>query len=199
MNAALNRFDAEHLATVSSARRAGHLAIISDLQDWLAPMPLDAPQADAIARFLADRARAGYSPGTVRKWRAMILAFYAWAWRERHISGDTLLELRAIRAPTGSGARAQPHPYRPGELRELRRGLDRRWPKLPPDEAARWVARWQDGRSPYSRIRSHAIRLEQEQEPVSDLLRACGLMVEADTHPNAWTRLQRGHRVPGPG
>ncbi len=47
-------------------------------------------------------------------------------------------------------------------------------------------------------LRYHLARwrkeLEQEQEPVSDLLRACGLMVEADTHPNAWTRLQRGHR-----
>jgi hypothetical protein len=47
-------------------------------------------------------------------------------------------------------------------------------------------------------LRYHVARwrkeLEQEQEPVSDLLRACGLMVEADTHPNAWTRLQRGHR-----
>jgi hypothetical protein len=31
----------------------------------------------------------------------MILAFYAWAWREGHISGDTLLELRAIRPPNG--------------------------------------------------------------------------------------------------
>jgi hypothetical protein len=45
-------------------------------------------------------------------------------------------------------------------------------------------------------LRYHVARwrkeLEQEQEPVSDLLRACGLMVEADTHPNAWTRLQVG-------
>jgi hypothetical protein len=51
-------------------------------------------------------------------------------------------------------------------------------------------------------LRYHLARwkkeLEQEQEPVSDLLRACGLMVEADRHPNAWTRLQRGHRLPGP-
>jgi hypothetical protein len=62
MNAAIDRFDAEHLATAWCARRAGHLAILSDLQDRIAPMPLDAPEADAIARFLADRVRAGYSP-----------------------------------------------------------------------------------------------------------------------------------------
>jgi hypothetical protein len=51
-------------------------------------------------------------------------------------------------------------------------------------------------------LRYHLARwrteLEQEQEPVSDLLRACGLLVEAVTHPNAWARLQH-HRLPGRG
>ena len=144
MTAVLDRFDAEHLATVSSARRAGHRAILSDLEDWIAPVPLDAPEADAIAGFLADRVRTGYSPGTVRKWRAMILAFYAWAWRAGYISGDTLLMLRGIRPPTGSRRRAQPQPYRPSELRELRRVLDERWAKLQDEDAQRWIARWRD-------------------------------------------------------
>lgn len=38
--------------------------------------------------------------------------------------------------------------------------LDERWPRLLPAEATRWLDRWRDGRSPYSRIRSHAIRCQ---------------------------------------
>ena len=73
---------------------------------------------------------------------------------------------------------------------------------------ARWLGiRWAEialleGMSERT-LRYHLARwrkeLEEEQEPVSDLLRACELMVEADTHPNAWARLQRGHRLSGRG
>ena len=35
-----------------------------------------------------------------------------------------------------------------------------RWPRLTDDQAARAVGRWRDGRSPYSRIRAHAIGLQ---------------------------------------
>jgi len=38
--------------------------------------------------------------------------------------------------------------------------LDRRWPLLEDHDARRSVARWRAGRSPYPRIRSHAIRLQ---------------------------------------
>jgi len=149
------------------------MAILRTLGDQLSPIPVEEAKPEAVASFLAQRIDEGFSPATVRKWRAMLLAFYAWAWREGHISGDTLLELRAIRPPSGSPRRAKPHPYRPGELRELRRALDLRWPKLPPDEAARRVARWQDGRSPYSRIRTHAIRCQLDA--IIALALHCGL------------------------
>jgi integrase len=38
--------------------------------------------------------------------------------------------------------------------------LDERWPKLPPDEADRWLRGVKDGRSPYARVRVHAIRCQ---------------------------------------
>jgi integrase len=53
-----------------------------------------------------------------------------------------------------------PQPYNRTELRTLRATLDERWPKLPPDEADRWLRRVKDGRSPYSRVRVHAIRCQ---------------------------------------
>jgi integrase len=169
----LSAFDAARLAAVSPERRSACLPLLRDLENWLAPTPLGAADADAVAAFLAERIDEGFSPATVRKWRAMILAFYAWAWREGRVSGDALLELRAIRPPNGSAARAKPQPYRPGELRELQRVLDRRWPRLPDDEARRWVERWRDGRSPYSRIRTHAIRTQLDA--IIALALRCGL------------------------
>jgi site-specific recombinase XerD len=42
----------------------------------------------------------------------------------------------------------------------LRATLDERWPKLPEEEALRWLRRVEDGRSPYSRVRVHAIRCQ---------------------------------------
>jgi hypothetical protein len=121
------------------------MAILRTLGDQLSPIPVEEAKPEAVARFLADRVEEGYSPSTVRKWRAMILAFYGWAWRAGHISGDTLLKLREVRQPNGSCTRAQPEPNRPGELRELR--LDQRWPRY---EARRWIARRRDSRSPYT-------------------------------------------------
>src|SRR2546427_7866315 len=50
-----------------------------------------------------------------------------------------------------------PQPYSRRELRALQATLDQRWPKLPPDEADRWLRRVKEGRSPYSRVRVHAI------------------------------------------
>jgi integrase len=53
-----------------------------------------------------------------------------------------------------------PQPYNRNELRTLRSTLDERWPKLSPEEADRWLRRVKDGRSPYSRVRVHAIRCQ---------------------------------------
>jgi integrase len=50
-----------------------------------------------------------------------------------------------------------PEPYNRTQLRALQTTLDQTWPKLPREEAERWLARYNEGRSPYSRVRVHAI------------------------------------------
>jgi integrase len=149
------------------------MAILRTLGDQLSPIPVEEAKPEAVARFLTDRISQGFSPATVRKWRAMILAFYGWAWGAGYISGDTLLELRAIRPPSGAARRAQPHPYRRKELAAIWSTLEERWPKLPDDEAWHWINRWREGRSPYSRIPSHAIRCQLDA--VISLALYCGL------------------------
>jgi integrase len=56
-------------------------------------------------------------------------------------------------ASKGAGSR----PYTRNELRALQAMLDQRWPRLPPDEPEKWLPRFREGRSPYSRVRVHAI------------------------------------------
>src|SRR4051794_8013224 len=51
-------------------------------------------------------------------------------------------------------------PYNRTQLRELRTRLDERWPRLPPDEADKWLPGFKEERSPYSRVRCHAVRLQ---------------------------------------
>jgi integrase len=53
-----------------------------------------------------------------------------------------------------------PQPYNRTELRTLRATIDERWPKLSPEEADRWLRQVKDGRSPYARVRVHAIRCQ---------------------------------------
>ena len=56
-------------------------------------------------------------------------------------------------------------PYRRNELRALWATLDGRWPRLPADEAERLACRWVAGKTPYSRIRRHAVRLQPNARP----------------------------------
>lgn len=64
-------------------------------------------------------------------------------------------------------------PYKRPELSALRRTLADRWPLLEGEEAPYWIDRWHRGISPYSRIRSHAIRLQLEA--IIALALDCGL------------------------
>jgi integrase len=50
-----------------------------------------------------------------------------------------------------------PQPYTRPQLRALQATLGERWPKLPREEAEKWLPRYNEGRSPYSRVRVHAI------------------------------------------
>jgi integrase len=76
------------------------------------------------------------------------------------LSADTLLVIRSVRPPEGSSKRPQPQPYRRGEIADLRALLDARWPRMADEKARHYALKWRDGRTPYSRIRRHAIRLQ---------------------------------------
>jgi len=112
-------------------------------------------------------------PGTIRKERAMILAFYTWAWREGLVSADSLLSIRAVPLPVRATGLARPKPYKRWEIQGLWRRLDERWPRLPAADVARWLRRWEEGRTPYARVRTHAVHAQLEA--MITLALSCGL------------------------
>lgn len=126
-----------------------------------------------VATFLEMKLALGAHPNTIRKYVGMLRAFYRWAYEHGHVTADTYLAVRAMKPPPESSRRAQPNPYRQSEVRQLGATLDERWPKLPDDEAWKWINRWREGRSRYSRVRSHAIRCQLDA--IIALALYCGL------------------------
>jgi site-specific recombinase XerD len=142
------------------ARRAAQSRLLTGFERSLSPRSLVDGTAHDLQAFLDGSIAEGLHPNTVRKWLVIARSFYAWLYRQGHIGAETLLAIREIRPPAGSSTRVQPRPYSGTQLTTLRTTLDARWPKLAPDEARRLTARWREGRSPYRRIRRHAIRLQ---------------------------------------
>jgi hypothetical protein len=132
----------------SSADRTGGVA-------WTATHQID---AGSLTGFLDAKLAAGAHPNTVRTYVGMLRAYYRREYESERISGDLLLAVLSVKPPRESSRRAQPQPYRHKELAAMWSRLEERWPKLPDDEAWHWIGRWREGRSPYSHIRTHAIR-----------------------------------------
>jgi integrase len=157
--------------SLSDDRTAAYRRLLCEIESALGPMPVQ--DIAALARLLDAKHAAGIAPNTVRKYVGMLRAFYRWGHAQGRVTADTYLAVRAIKPPQGSSRQVQPQPYRRKEIKALWTTLDERWPTLPDDEAWHWINRWRDGRSPYSRIRSHAIH--HQLAAVLGLALNCGL------------------------
>jgi integrase len=129
--------------------------------------------AEALTGFLEAKLAAGAHPNTVRKYLGMVRAHYRRKYERGRVSAEVLLDVLSIKPPPESSRCAHPQPYRRKELSTLWATLDERWPKLDDDEASHRLRRWLDGRSPYSRMRTHAIR--SQLDAVIALALYCGL------------------------
>jgi integrase len=158
-------------ASLSDDRAAAYRRLFGEIELALGPMPVD--DIAGLARLLDGKQAAGFSPSTRRKNISMVKAIYRWLYDNGRVSADTLLAVRAIKQPPGSSRGTQPEPYRRKEIKALWTKLDERWPTLPDDQAWHWINRWREGRSPYSRIRSHAIH--HQLAAVLALALNCGL------------------------
>lgn len=156
----LARYDSERLSALSADRRRASLRALRDFQALCDDVDLARADGRTVGRLLAVWEATGAGAGTVRKGLAILRAFYAWAYNDGLIDAETLIAVRAVRPLATASRAAEPQPYRLSELRRLRATLDERWPKLAEDEVWKWLYRYRDGRSPYSRVRTHAIRCQ---------------------------------------
>lgn len=159
---ALAPFDLHLAQNVSPARHRDSLRLLRHFESSLGGRSLNDATAEDFAAFLHGRLKAGYSPGTLRKERQLLLSYFSWAYEAGTVGAAALLTFRAVKSPASATSRSRPDPYPRKDLRRLRAALDERWPKLPAKEAGKRVARWREGVAPYPRIRKHAIRLQLE-------------------------------------
>jgi site-specific recombinase XerD len=144
----------------SGARRSDYRRVLARLAASLKLKSLFEADGADLNAYLAAQATIGHAPSTLRKERQMILSFFTWAYETDRISADALIELRSTVSPQGATGRACPQPYTAKELRKFRHAIAVRWPTMDCVRAERFVRRWKNGASPYSRIRKHAIRLQ---------------------------------------
>ena len=112
------------------ARRAAQSRLLTGFERSLSPRSLVDGTAHDLQAFLDGSIAEGLHPNTVRKWLVIARSFYAWLYRQGHISAETLLAIREIRPPAGSSTSIQPRPYSRSELSALTATLDQQWPKL---------------------------------------------------------------------
>ena len=117
--------------------------------------------ANILDRFQRHRLEIGNAPATIGRMRGMIRPFYQWAFEQRLISGDALMDLRRVRGPRGCTPKYVPRPYSRDQVKKLWADFDRRYPIIyTPEEAEKWMNRWRRGTSPWRRVKPIAERTQ---------------------------------------
>jgi site-specific recombinase XerD len=144
--------------TLSKDRAAAYRRLLGQIESAVGPPA--ASNISGVVALLDAKYAAGISPSTIAKEIAMVKAVWRWMYATGKVNPDVLMAVLSIKPPEGFSRGTKPQPYRPKELKELRTRIDSRWPKMREEEALRWLRRVQEGRSPYSRVRDHAIRCQ---------------------------------------
>ena len=159
-------------APIGPERAVALARLLTELKAWIAPRPLAELSADDLRAFVDAKLAAGFHASTLRRQLKMLRAHYRRLCIAGEITWTTYAAVRSVELPPDTTLSA-PHPYTPEQIAGLWALLDERWPKLPPEREWYWVKRWRDGRSPYSRIRAHAIRCQLDA--IIALALHCGL------------------------
>lgn len=142
---------------ISAGRRIEQCNVLADYQRH-AGVSLRQTKDTHLRAYLATLVASGQHPNTVRKKRAMILAFYGWCFDERLISADVLMRTRRVQNPRGASGESLPKPYTRTEIAQFWVDLDASWPRI--DE--RFLRRWRKGTSRYRKIANHCMHVQIE-------------------------------------
>jgi integrase len=157
---------------ISPSRAAALARLLAELESWCAPRPVADVTGNDVRAFVDAKLAAGYHASTLRRQLKMLRAHYRRLYLAGQATADTYVGVRSVELPPDTTL-SGPNPYTPEQIDGLWALLDERWPRLPPDNERRWLGRWRDGRSPYSRIRRHAIRCQLDA--IIALALHCGL------------------------
>lgn len=191
----LQRFATEYqeLNKLSEGRRIDQIKELERFARFAGKDILDCDAQD-FQRYLAHLVSTKLHVNTVRKRGNFIRPFFTWAFSVKLVSGDRLMEIREVKDPKGASGRTLPRPYTRKEMRQFWDDLDTTYPKVKPI----FWQRWRHGRSRYSRVASHVMRIQMIA--IVQLALHCGLRKEEifrldidDIHPdNAYVVVKKG-------
>lgn len=172
---AISRFESEYLTyhDVSPARRTEVVRHLRALE-VLAGVPITEVGRDVFASYLLAQQEAGKVPATVGKIRGCLRPFFQWAWEAGLVPADTLMAIKAVRAPRGAAYNGKPRPYQRPEIAQMWSDWNRAFPFTSDggdvERALYFVERWDRGTSKWGRVRPYAWRTQ------SRAIIACALM-----------------------
>lgn len=141
---------------VSEERCRQTLRTLGDLGTFVGGTAEQATAQD-FGGWMSSLASSGLHPNTVRKYGNMVRPFFKWAARAKLIEAERLFALSDVPNPRGATGESRPKPYTRKEIAKLWIEVERAYPL---DE--RYVLRWRNGRSRWTRVWRHAARLQHE-------------------------------------
>lgn len=158
MSAVIDQFCEHHFSIngITAQRQTLMRRLLADFEQSLSGRPITDATALDLEAWLSARLQS-LAPSTVKAQLYGIRPFFVWAARHGKIDRMRLMELKEV--PPPRGVKHVPNPYSREDMRFLWSELERRFPRC---EDEKWVDRWIDGKSPWSRVRVHAERLQYE-------------------------------------
>lgn len=171
---------------ISEQRRQMQLTQLRRYEAFLDGQPIETAGADELTAYMEHLMAKGFKPNSVALYLNMIRSFVGWAWSKKIISGDQLLEIRAVKKPRGAKP-GVPRPYSMKEMKQFWEELEAEYPLM--NLNAAHVRRLHNGTARYANYRKHALRLQLEA--IVLLAVCCGLRREEilrltldDLHPD---------------
>jgi site-specific recombinase XerD len=145
---------------ISEQRRSMQRRVLREAQSRIGKDLVDFERRD-LAAYLETLVRQDeFKPRTVAARLYALRPFFEWAWREKLISAERLMELKDVEPPRGSTVDAQPNPYSRKQIAYFWREVEKKYPL--PEDSEKWVSRWERGISPWKRAQPVAKRYQLE-------------------------------------
>jgi site-specific recombinase XerD len=157
----IDRFAASYFDfnEISPQRRQMQLTQLRRYEAFLAPMPIEQAGGMELESYLEHLMSRQFNANSVALYQNMIRSFLSWCWSKKLITGDQLLEIRAVKKPSGAKA-GVPRPYSVKEMKQFWAEFEDRYPLKTLNE--HHLRRLRKGTARYANYRDHALRLQLE-------------------------------------